>query len=103
MRPEDIDIFVNDDIKITENEYTYQSMNLAGIESLINDHNEVVNWDEAIELYVRTLDNKESFAATQQDIDASFVRIPTPKGNHNSHLVPIVLVGVFSINGVCTT
>ena len=48
-------------------------------------------------------DDDIAFEFTQQDIDESFVRIPTPKTGHNENLIPIVLVGVVAVNGTYTT
>ena len=47
-------------------------------------------------------DNEESFIATQLEIDAMVLNIPTPKSKHNKNLIPMVLLLMQTINGIIT-
>ena len=74
------------------NSKRYQSMKLNEINALMNDSR---NIDELIDAYVTWVDDNDvEIQFTQRDVDESFVRIPTPKANHNKNLVPIVLVTI---------
>ena len=74
---------------------------------LMNEHCDILDeFDAIIDEYAYDSMEREDdidFEFTQQDIDESYVRIPTPKSGYSENLIPIVLVGVVTINGVHTT
>ena len=48
------------------------------------------------------IDGHKVFAITQAEIDAMVSNIPTPKSKHNKNLIPMVLLLIYTINGVIT-
>ena len=84
----------------------FASYNHEEVETLVGEDFTDV-WDTVIDSFVamnlKDENDKIDFVFTKQDINESFIRIPTPKSTHEKRLSPIVLTNVHSINGVRTT
>ena len=76
----------------SKHESYFQSMNMASLDNLLG--------DDSLDEWIDNRVTSESFVVHQQDIDESFINVPTPKSSKTTkNVAPIILMNVVNING----